>query len=454
MRLLFYCFIFGIYSTFAWTEVSQEIPKEAPKEISKEVSKETLKDYQPIALYLTWQKDPTSTMTIQWISKSNETDDVVEYLAQNTSKDEQKPEVTWNSITGSHHKVPKEMPYIVHVTELQDLTPNTVYTFRLGSSTTQYRFRTMPKELSEPITFLVGGDTHQGDLKLYEETCKQAALQEPHFVLFGGDLAYSDPGRRSLKEECSRWITWLKTWTSIMKTQDGTLIPLIVVIGNHEVKGGYNQTPEDALFFYSLFAMPGPQGYNMLRFGNYLSLALLDSGHTHPIGGEQTAWLAKELSSQRHILHRFAVYHVPAFPSVRSYRQSYSASIRRHWVPLFEKHGVQFVFENHDHAYKRTYPLIDGSVDPSGVVYIGDGSWGVKPRVPKKAKNTTYLAKTVSARQFIKLQISKKAREFWSITSQGEIIDHYIQNLVAPRPITLDTPSQEAQPSELATRNS
>ena len=61
------------------------------------------------------------------------------------------------------------------------------------------------------------------------------------------------------------------------------------------------------------------------------------------------------------------------------------------------------------------------------MVYIGDGSWGTKPRIPKDPKKTSYLAKTASKTQFTKVQISKKMREFWAITNNGTIIDHYIQ---------------------------
>jgi hypothetical protein len=62
-----------------------------------------------------------------------------------------------------------------------------------------------------------------------------------------------------------------------------------------------------------------------------------------------------------------------------------------------------------------------------GVVYIGDGAWGVKPRIPKKAVKHPVFAITKSAQQFVKVEISKSGRQFWSITPAGEIIDHYVQ---------------------------
>lgn len=52
-----------------------------------------------------------------------------------------------------------------------------------------------------------------------------------------------------------------------------------------------------------------------------------------------------------------AIYHVPAYPSARSFTGRTQSMIRKHWVPLFEKSTMNLAFENHDHAYKRTYPI-------------------------------------------------------------------------------------------------
>ena len=115
---------------------------------------------------------------------------------------------------------------------------------------------------------------------------------------------------------------------------------MIVTIGNHEAHGSWNQSPTSAPAFYALFPSPGPRGYDCLDFGNYLSLFLLDSGITHPIEGAQTAWLKAELARRRSVPHLVPVYHVPAYPSIRSDVSGESAdltrTIRRAWCPLFE----------------------------------------------------------------------------------------------------------------------
>ena len=168
-----------------------------------------------------------------------------------------------------------------------------------------------------------------------------------------------------------------------MVGRDGRLIPMVACIGNHEVDGGYNKPRDKAPFFYALFDGLYPEtGYATLDFGDYLSLVLLDTGHTTPIDGEQTDWLEKTLKERADHPHVIVVNHVPAYPSFRNDRTARTArrapasGNRKHWVPLFEKYRVPVVLEHHDHTFKRTKPLLDGLAHDNGVLYLGDGSWG------------------------------------------------------------------------------
>jgi acid phosphatase type 7 len=401
------------------------------------------------AVYLTWQKDPTTTMTVQWITDRGITDrenseeesgepksaPLQKEVLQSKSLHENLVEFqkiepdnsTWKTKEGTCHALPQDAPYDVHVVELTQLEPHTSYHFRLPGSEKIYLFRTLPQELNEPVVFVAGGDTHQCTTEMFAETNLKASQCEPYFALFGGDLAYASPRNRAQKEDSKRWIKWICCYSETMQTPSGYLIPLFVTLGNHDVIGHYNGTHDDAPFFYSLFATPGLPGYKAIHVSDYLSLYLLDSNHTNRIKGEQSLWLRAELAGRQKPTHSFACYHVPAYPSVRDAKQYESSQIRTYWCPLFEEFGINIVFENNDHAFKRTFPLKEGKVDPTGVVYIGDGSWGVKPRAPKKAKDTDYLAKTRQARQFLKVKLSKDAREVWSITPNGDVIDHYVQ---------------------------
>lgn len=380
----------------------------------------------PLAVYLTWEQDPTSTMTIQWLTADKETQNSVKFRK---AEDEEK------TCEGVSKKLPDDEPYLVHFATITSLEPDTIYSFELPGESVKRRFRTMPKDLSAPVRFAVGGDVCPNEFAPFEEMCQKVAKENPRFVLLGGDLAYSVSDKKMRKDSFSRWLPFLETWSRSMKDKDGCQIPMLPCIGNHEVLGYFGKTPEAAKFFYTLFKSPGTAGYTSLNFASYLNIIFLDSGHTHSIGGEQTEWLKTALAKSQNQLHRFAIYHVPAFPSVRYFRLHENSSIRRHWVPLFEKHGLHAAFENHDHAYKRTHPLLEGHRDPFGVVYFGDGSWGTKPRIPKKASRTTYLAKTKSRRQYLLVTLSKTERLFQAKTLHDHIIDTYVQKVGQPNPI-------------------
>lgn len=200
--------------------------------------------------------------------------------------------------------------------------------------------------------------------------------------------------------------------------------------------GGYYFTYEDfradnesrekiAPYFYSFFAFPGQPGYNTLDLGKYLSLFVLDSDHTNPIDGVQTEWLSEQLKRRKEVLHKIPIYDVGAYSSYRKFNGRIPQRIRQHWLPLFEEHGVKVAFENHDHAYKRTYPLKRNKRDENGIVYIGDGSWGRIPRGVDDVATTWYLKKGAAEKSFVIMTIQGHSQSMLMINDEAQLIDSY-----------------------------
>jgi hypothetical protein len=104
--------------------------------------------------------------------------------------------------------------------------------------------------------------------------------------------------------------------------------------------------------------------------------------------------------------------------------------VREHWSPLFEKGGVQAAFEHHSHAYKRTVPIREGEIDPSGVVYLGDGSWGTRLRNPVKEGDLWYIAKTKSVNAAFIVDIAPEVCTIRAINNKGRVFD---ETTLAPR---------------------
>lgn len=368
-------------------------------------------------VYLTWQKSPESTMTIHWISRE-ESEDIIQYR-----RGEEKE---WHQAAGSHKPLPEGYHHLfIHTCELTKLHPNSHYLFTVDGQKQEYHFRTLPATLTEPLRFVEGGDMYHGNEEILNETSRQAARQDPHFALVGGDIAYSTEKIGDNPEEMGRWLIFLSAWQKTMVRSDGCLIPLVVTIGNEEVKGRYDQPTSQARGFYTLFAFPGPQGYNVLDIGNYMSVVVLDSGHTHSVDGEQSFWLKNTLRERIDIPHKFAIYHVGAYPAFRTPDRPLSAAIRKYWVPLFEKYHIKAAFEHHDHTYKRTHFLRGGESAPDGVLYLGDGGWGATPtRRPVKPEERSYLAHTAQERHFLLVTLYPDgSRHFDAINEKGEVFD-------------------------------
>jgi hypothetical protein len=374
--------------------------------------------FRPDTLFLTWQRDPTTTMTVQWIGTRGEIDDTNVYYAPAAMSGTWVP-CKFQVPTTRHYA---QTDFKVFRAELTGLSPGTDYGFRIGRSSPVYRFRTMPAKATNAISFISGGDCGVNPHVVANNV--QAARQDPAFAVIGGDLAYENGKSANVH------LAFLRNYSRTMIAKDGRLIPMLACIGNHEVDGGYKKLREKAPYFFALFdGLFTETSYATLDFGDYLSLVLLDTAHISPIEGEQTQWLEKTLKDRQDHPNLFVVNHVPAYPSFRtatvtkgSEGSGTGASNRKYWVPLFEKYRVPVVLEHHDHTFKRTKPLIDGSDDRNGVLYLGDGSWG-RLRAPQKPEKLDYLAASSGSYHLSLHRIQGQERFHLALDEDGRVMD-------------------------------
>jgi hypothetical protein len=365
--------------------------------------------FQPNTLFLTWQRDPTTTMTVQWIGTIGETADTTVSFAPLSDG-------SWLARPAALKPYPLT-DFKVFRAELTGLSPGTDYQFRIGKNSPTYRFRTMPARATNAIHFISGGDCGVNAHTVANNI--QAARQDPMFAVIGGDLGYDN----GLSVEIS--LAFLRNYSKHMVARNGRLIPMVPCIGNHEVSGGYGQPRAMAPFFYALFDGLFPEtGFAALDFGDYLTLVLLDTGHTTPIAGAQTDWLEKTLKARAQHPNVIVVNHVPAYPSYRRAEGALGAGTgnRTHWVPLFQKYRVPVVLEHHDHTFKRTKPLIDGLSSADGVLYLGDGSWG-RLRTPKTPEQLPYLAESGRDYQLSLHRIQGEERFHLALDEHGRVMD-------------------------------
>jgi hypothetical protein len=373
--------------------------------------------FRPDTLFLTWQREPTTTMTVQWIGVAGETTDTTVYYSKPGSRFPYSLFWQWQKVVIRPYP---RTDFKIFRAELTGLSPGTDYQFRIGTQSPTYRFRTMPAKATDAIHFVSGGDCGVNPHAVANNI--MAARQDPMFALIGGDLGYDNGTSAAVS------LAFLRNYSRHMIGRDNRLIPLVACIGNHEVQKGYNQPRAKAPFFYALFDGLYPQkGFAALDFGDYLSLVLLDTNHTTPIAGEQADWLEKTLRARKDHPNVFVVNHVPAYPSYRNPeafngKAATGADNREYWVPLFEKYRVPVVLEHHDHTFKRTKPLLAGLAHDNGVLYLGDGSWG-RLRTPKEPDKLSYLAASNRQYHLSLHRIQGHERFHLAFDEQGRVMD-------------------------------
>ena len=234
-------------------------------------------------IYLTWSGDPASSVRINVHTMTTPGQLAPQiHVVYDTVRAGAPGQYRWAS-TSTHIDPIEALPgRTVHSVLLDQLQPGTRHYYRVLSSqdaaSTVYHFRTMPDEPS-PLRFIVNGD--MGIDEHARQLQSVAAAQDPQVALLGGDLAYSNGNW----DHADRWDRWLDHWDSLMVTSTGDQIPIVSAIGNHEVRGGYAGTEQDAGLYLRYLPQSSKTFYDR-QLGPHVALLVLDSGHLASHDGE------------------------------------------------------------------------------------------------------------------------------------------------------------------------
>ncbi len=380
----------------------------------------------PRHVYLTWQHEETAdniTVNYQTMTGAEPTPPVSEVLYDTESRGGDPTKYQFKAAGSSHKIQDLEDKRDVHWVDLTGLTPGATYYFIAGDAahgyTAERKFRTI-SPYAESIRFVTGGDI--GVSKDAITLFQHAAKQYPAFGLVGGDIAYANDDLKQI----GRWDALLDNWETNMVTPDGFTVPMVMAIGNHEVRGGFSQSPAASRCYLGFFAQGFGESktYYSRRFGKNVAILALDSGHLASVGGDQSTWADSKLTQYRTVPHRFTVYHVPLYPSHREYEGPQSVMGRKFWGPIFDKHDITAAFENHDHTFKRSKRLRAGVPDPSGILYLGDGCWGQGAR-SVEPKTRDYLDKQGSIQHFWRVDVMGDRVEYRAVNKAGVVFDVY-----------------------------
>ena len=296
-----------------------------------------------------------------------------------------------------------------HHALLKELQPDTKYFVTMesdGDRSRELHFRTAPAE-DRPLKIIFGGDSRsdQKARRKVNELIARLVTEDDSILALshGGD--YIASGRK-----LSQWSEWMSDH-ELTITADGRLLPIVPTRGNHD--GGP--------LFNEVFGFPATnENYYGVQLGPQIRLVTLNTETS--IAGDQADWLAEELQQHRpKVRWLLAQYHRPAFPAVKI-----PSGALQHWVPLFEQYNVDLVCEADGHCIKRTPPIRDNRVDESGVVYIGEGGFGVPQRTPKRGR--WYLnppGMTSAGHHVTVLAFSSERLEGKVVGLEGQVLDTF-----------------------------
>jgi hypothetical protein len=137
-------------------------------------------------------------------------------------------------------------------------------------------------------------------------------------------------------------------------------------------------------------AVPYPLPYDFgnafysFRLGLAHHIVLNSFGDFRP-GSAQHEWLVRELASIDRDVTPWVTctLHCPMYNTFKWHRHDpQSLLAKRYLEPLFYEHGVNFVLSGHLHAYQRSHPVYNGTLDRKGPMHIILGNGGRQANSP------------------------------------------------------------------------
>jgi MYXO-CTERM domain-containing protein len=352
--------------------------------LSALVGAPTPADAAPLYLRTAFTQDASSGMHIAWTSFSDP-EVGLEYG--------DKPGVYTKTVTGTMDTIDATLGTTSEVT-LNGLKPNTTYYYRVGGTkggwSAEHSFTTGPPQHQQcgALRFVYAGDSRseeifsgQGPSPLWMQLLAQSITYKPDFLLHGGDIIYTGTDRKL-------WADWLQKTAPY-----SAKLPMMMGIGNHDDGPGEG----DGANYNRIFNLPrsdktlggsGTEDFYYFTYGNAIFVAISTATFSggSPKWQQQAAWLDKVLT-QNPKRWRFVYLHHPIYTeNLFVNHPPNEVSQNAAFVPIFNKHHVDVVFQSHNHYYERWVPSKCAKADskiicPSGgpetgTTYITSGGAG------------------------------------------------------------------------------
>lgn len=300
-----------------------------------------------------------------------------------------------------------------HVFALENLTPNTLYSYEItgpGHSSGTRQFRTLPLQ-PESYRLLVVGDVRTQP-KVWGQVSERMFEHESEALFAIGTGDYPSDGRQYKR--------WINEFFSPARNFLGRM-PMWPAIGNHEATRRHDDvTNIEASHYFSLYELPGNERWYRVDY-ELITLLVLDTNSRMMPGMPQYDWLREQLRSARNRYTLVALHHQPltSGPHGKLHEDGTPKEWpldegRRFLVPLFEMYDVDLVLGGHDHLYERS--------TKDGITYLVTGGGGAPLYKVDSAPNP-YQELAISTHHYVALDIDAQAIGLSAIDRDGALID-------------------------------
>jgi predicted phosphodiesterase len=258
------------------------------------------------------------------------------------------------------------------------------------------------------VKFGVIGDNGTGDKEQYEIGAEMTKWQTAFpfdFVIMLGDNLYGSQNPRD----------FVRKFEEPYKELLARDVKFYAALGNHD-----NQENR----FYKPWNMNGERFYSFKK--ENVRFFVLDTDY---LDQPQRQWIERELRQSTDDW-KIAYFHHPLYSSARAHGSQ--TDLQLILEPLFVKHGVNVVFQGHDHVYERIKPQ-------KGIYYFVEGSSGkLRPGDLRK----TALTEVGNDREqsFMIVEVDDDALHFQAISRTGRTIDSgTLKQQEKPKPAPVPT---------------
>jgi acid phosphatase type 7 len=370
---------------------------------------------KPDHITLTWSEDPSTTMTITWRTETTVKICTIEYMSLENDNDK-------ISVISSLHPTvfttseadTTQGKMNIFSTTLTGLKPGARYIYRIGNDKNEWtNFHIFTTESdkeksSNSFKFLLFGDSQSGSGEAprydnWHATLHNAynANRDAKFFINVGDLVEKG-------QYYQHWNNWFKATDGVIDT-----LPALVVEGNHETYNGADNKSAKPEYFINQFNLfqNGPDGLKgqvySYDYGKCHFVVLNSQAHEESTDAtgktnstreeaqlrEQAAWLDKDLAAHKNAIFTFVLFHKTPYYNKGNRTNTL---LKRIFCPVFDTYHVDVVFNGHDHATSRTYPIYQDEImqTPSeGTIYYVTGRSGEKyyPDLTRKVWDAAFF---------------------------------------------------------------